>query len=242
MSQPQVVQTFFVTLKRSFIGRPWFHKRILESLGFKRRMQCIEKPNNARIRGELFKVGSLSAPGACFGWGWGGGGLPRIGPLPCRGAGGGTGSGSASALRVQCAAAAWGAMRVHTWTVDGCRSCSHVPAASPHLPHSPHAECCVQVAHLVRIETDQMYLNRKLAEAEAVQLRPPIVVPHTQAAPAWRQQAPRQPGGPPRSAASAAPPGLKSPGSSSRSSSAAGQGQSRAGGSAASQGGGGGGL
>jgi hypothetical protein len=36
----------------------------------------------------------------------------------------------------------------------------------------------VQVAHLVVIETDQMYYNRKMAEYEAAKLRPPIIIRH----------------------------------------------------------------
>lgn len=36
----------------------------------------------------------------------------------------------------------------------------------------------MQIAHLVRIETDQMYYNRKLAEFEASKLREPIFVSH----------------------------------------------------------------
>jgi hypothetical protein len=36
----------------------------------------------------------------------------------------------------------------------------------------------MQVAHLVVIETDQMYYNRKMKEYEAAKLRPPIIVRH----------------------------------------------------------------
>ena len=39
----------------------------------------------------------------------------------------------------------------------------------------PHV---IQVAHLVTIETDHMYYNRKLAEYEASKLRSPVTVRH----------------------------------------------------------------
>lgn len=35
-----------------------------------------------------------------------------------------------------------------------------------------------QVAHLVVIETDQMYYNRKVAEHAAASLRPPVTIRH----------------------------------------------------------------
>jgi large subunit ribosomal protein L30 len=85
----EAVRTFFVTLRRSPIGVPWFHKRVLRSLGLVRRHDCVERPNNANVRGQLEKV-----------------------------------------------------------------------------------------AHLVRIETDAMFYSRKLNEAAAAELRPPIVVQH----------------------------------------------------------------
>jgi large subunit ribosomal protein L30 len=50
------VKSFLVTLRRSFIGKPWFHKRTLEALGFKHVNQTVEKPNNASMRGQLAKV------------------------------------------------------------------------------------------------------------------------------------------------------------------------------------------
>ncbi|GLI59256.1 hypothetical protein VaNZ11_001102 [Volvox africanus] len=55
----QVVKSLFVTLRRGFAGTPWFHRRILDSLGLKRRHQCVEKPNNKSIRGMLVKVPHL---------------------------------------------------------------------------------------------------------------------------------------------------------------------------------------
>ncbi|KAG2428241.1 hypothetical protein HYH02_014423 [Chlamydomonas schloesseri] len=55
----QVVKSLFVTLRRGFAGTPWFHRRVLESLGLKYRHQCVEKPNNSSIRGMLSKVPHL---------------------------------------------------------------------------------------------------------------------------------------------------------------------------------------
>ncbi|KAI8475906.1 MAG: ribosomal protein L30p/L7e-domain-containing protein [Monoraphidium minutum] len=88
----QAVRSFFVTLRRSPIGTPWNHKRILASLGLKTRHDCVERANTDIVRGQLQKV-----------------------------------------------------------------------------------------AHLVRIETDTMFLKRKIAEAEAASLKPPIRVQHAAA-------------------------------------------------------------
>lgn len=56
MGQDQVIKTFFVTLRRSQAGKPWFHRRVLDALGLRRRLTCVEKPNNPLIRGMLRKV------------------------------------------------------------------------------------------------------------------------------------------------------------------------------------------
>jgi ribosomal protein L30 len=56
MQQGSHVQSLFVTLRRGYAGTPWFHRRILEALGLQHRHQCVEKPNNASIRGMLSKV------------------------------------------------------------------------------------------------------------------------------------------------------------------------------------------
>lgn len=56
MSEAEVVRSLFVTLKRSFLGTPWNHRRIIQSLGFSKRHQCLEKPNNSSVRGMLMKV------------------------------------------------------------------------------------------------------------------------------------------------------------------------------------------
>lgn len=52
----QAIKTFFVTLRRSQIGKPWFHRKVLDGLGLKKRLTCVEKPNNPVIRGMLRKV------------------------------------------------------------------------------------------------------------------------------------------------------------------------------------------
>ena len=56
MAASQFVSSLFVTLRRSYAGTPWFHRRVLEALGLKTRHQCLEKPNNSSIRGMLQKV------------------------------------------------------------------------------------------------------------------------------------------------------------------------------------------
>jgi len=50
------IRSFFVTLKRGFAGTKESQIRILKSLGFRKREQCLEKENNASIRGALDKV------------------------------------------------------------------------------------------------------------------------------------------------------------------------------------------
>eukprot|EP00775_Hariotina_reticulata_P001735 gene1735-biopygen3164 len=104
----EAIQTLFVTLRRSHIGKAWFHRKVLNSLGLRKRLTCVEKPNNPVIRGMLRRV-----------------------------------------------------------------------------------------AHLVVIETDKMYYNRKLVEHEAVKLRPPVTVGHAMGAsfaagPALQQQGQEQ--------------------------------------------------
>jgi ribosomal protein L30 len=56
MGQQQPIKTFFVTLRRSQIGKPWFHRQVLDGLGLKKRLLCVEKPNNPVIRGMLRQV------------------------------------------------------------------------------------------------------------------------------------------------------------------------------------------
>ena len=52
----EVVRSLFVTLRRGLAGKPWPHRRVVEALGLTRRHDCVEKPNNASIRGMLGKV------------------------------------------------------------------------------------------------------------------------------------------------------------------------------------------
>uniref|UniRef100_A0A7R9YT99 Large ribosomal subunit protein uL30m n=1 Tax=Chlamydomonas euryale TaxID=1486919 RepID=A0A7R9YT99_9CHLO len=59
MPEPQAVRSLFVTLRRGMAGKPWFHRRVVEALGLSRRHDCVEKPNNASIRGMLHKVPHL---------------------------------------------------------------------------------------------------------------------------------------------------------------------------------------
>lgn len=56
MGHDQAIRTLFVTLRRSQAGKPWFHRRVLDGLGLKKRLTCVEKPNNPTIRGMLRKV------------------------------------------------------------------------------------------------------------------------------------------------------------------------------------------
>ena len=56
MGQDKAVQSLFVTLRRSPIGKPHFHRKVLTSLGLNKRLLCVEKPNNPAIRGMLRKV------------------------------------------------------------------------------------------------------------------------------------------------------------------------------------------
>ena len=55
----QVVRTLFVTLRRSPIGVPHFHKRALKALGLEKRHDCVERANTASVRGALQKVAHL---------------------------------------------------------------------------------------------------------------------------------------------------------------------------------------
>jgi ribosomal protein L30 len=60
MGQQQPIKTFFVTLRRSQIGKPWFHRQVLDGLGLKKRLLCVEKPNNPVIRGMLRQVSTAA--------------------------------------------------------------------------------------------------------------------------------------------------------------------------------------
>lgn len=56
---PSVVRSLFVTLRRSLIGKPWQHRAVARALGLSRRMQTVEKPNTASVRGAVAKVAHL---------------------------------------------------------------------------------------------------------------------------------------------------------------------------------------
>jgi ribosomal protein L30 len=125
MAQPdQAIRTLFVTLRRSQSGKPWTHRRVLDGLGLRRRLACVEKPNNPTIRGMLRKV-RVSGPSF------------------------------------------WRERRV-----------TSARGADASCGTTRHTAATVQVAHLVVIETDKMYYNRKLAEHAATRLRPPLTLPH----------------------------------------------------------------
>lgn len=49
-------KTIKVTLKRSGIGRPAKHKKILAGLGLRKLNQTVERPNTREIRGMIKKV------------------------------------------------------------------------------------------------------------------------------------------------------------------------------------------
>ena len=48
-----------VTLVKSPIGAVPKHKATVEALGLKKLHHCVEKPDNAQIRGMIFKVSHL---------------------------------------------------------------------------------------------------------------------------------------------------------------------------------------
>jgi large subunit ribosomal protein L30 len=56
---PAVVRSLFVTLRRSLIGKPWQQRAVARALGLSRRMQTVEQPNTAAVRGAVGKVAHL---------------------------------------------------------------------------------------------------------------------------------------------------------------------------------------
>lgn len=54
---PPVIQSLFITLKRSLASTRDTHVRILKSLGLQRRQQTVERKNAPAVRGALQKVG-----------------------------------------------------------------------------------------------------------------------------------------------------------------------------------------
>jgi large subunit ribosomal protein L30 len=61
MAESEVIRSLFVTLRRGLAGKPRLHRRIVEALGLGLPHECVEKPNNASIRGMLMKVRRSSA-------------------------------------------------------------------------------------------------------------------------------------------------------------------------------------
>lgn len=179
-SAAQPVKTLFVTLMRGYAGKPWFHRKALEALGLKTRHQCVEVPNSPNVRGRLLKVCPRALllhhaqletiPDAprlwifcfhltCVDV------LARLPPpiyVPRR---------HCTALLLRLAAAP-GLLKAMLHCTNLFSSCS-----------------AVQVPHLVRVETDAMFLKRKTAQAQADALRPPLRFQHAPAAPAAARQA-----------------------------------------------------
>lgn len=53
---PPVVNTLFITLRRSLANTREQQVRIVRSLGLRKREQTVEKNNNAAVRGAIDKV------------------------------------------------------------------------------------------------------------------------------------------------------------------------------------------
>lgn len=53
------MKTLKITLKRSLIGRPEKHRRIVISLGLKRLNQSVEHKDMPSIRGMIYKVSHM---------------------------------------------------------------------------------------------------------------------------------------------------------------------------------------
>jgi ribosomal protein L30 len=168
----EAIQTLFVTLRRSHIGKPWFHKKVLNSLGLRKRLTCVEKPNNPVIRGMLRRVSMQTG---------------RRSLITC------LCSCISSLIELF-------AVCLMFWSAAQQLSLRRAPGANcPELLQLQSSQMCIgkcnwfQVAHLVVIETDKMYYNRKVAEYQAAKLRPPVIVKHMMTAsfaagPAVQQQ------------------------------------------------------
>lgn len=53
MATTEVPKLFAVTIKRSIIGRPWWTRRTVKALGFRKRNQTIVCKNTPSINGQL---------------------------------------------------------------------------------------------------------------------------------------------------------------------------------------------
>ena len=50
---------FVITLRRSPIGTPQKHRRVLSGLGLRKIRQMVTRPNTSQVRGMIDKVGYL---------------------------------------------------------------------------------------------------------------------------------------------------------------------------------------
>jgi large subunit ribosomal protein L30 len=50
---------FVITLRRSPIGTPQKHRRVLSGLGLRKIRQIVTRPNTSQVRGMIGKVGYL---------------------------------------------------------------------------------------------------------------------------------------------------------------------------------------
>lgn len=50
---------FVITLRRSPIGTPQKHRRVLSGLGLRKIRQTVTRPNTSQVRGMIGKVGYL---------------------------------------------------------------------------------------------------------------------------------------------------------------------------------------
>ena len=50
---------FVITLRRSPIGTPQKHRRVLSGLGLRKIRQMVTRPNTSQVRGMIGKVGYL---------------------------------------------------------------------------------------------------------------------------------------------------------------------------------------
>jgi large subunit ribosomal protein L30 len=59
MKQKQAPTTLTITLKRSPIGTPRPHRRVLHGLGLRKIHQTVTRPDTSQVRGLIQKVGYL---------------------------------------------------------------------------------------------------------------------------------------------------------------------------------------
>ena len=54
-----IAKGFVITLRRSPIGTPQKHRRVLSGLGLRKIRQTVTRPNTPQVRGMIGKVGYL---------------------------------------------------------------------------------------------------------------------------------------------------------------------------------------